>query len=166
MEHRAGLRDLGVEGLRLLKQGEQLASVHLQEHARDLARQVRLHGLHQREESLAEQLLLLRRKRGSLRCRPRRWRPERIELILLPLDLELGRLEQDAHAPRQVLDPRLARCKLLLQRLQLGLQACAAGYRLLERALQLDMRGELCADVNVVEVKVVRCVRAGRCHPG
>jgi hypothetical protein len=150
-EHREGLRDLGVEGRRLRKQGEQLAVAHLEQHARDLARQVRLHILHQREESLAEQLLLLfgwrRRKRGSVDLLRRHlrlcWRSEHIELILLPLNLELGRLEQDAHASRQVLDPKLPRCKLLLQRLQLSLQARTAGYRLIERVLQLDMRGEL-----------------------
>eukprot|EP00964_Phaeocystis_antarctica_P048911 scaffold28334_cov63-Phaeocystis_antarctica.AAC.1 len=53
------------------------------------------------------------------------------------------------------------------RRLQLGLQARAAGYRLIERALQLDMRWELCADIDVpVEVEVVLCGRAGRRHRG
>mmetsp|Transcript_28458 Transcript_28458/g.67127 ORF Transcript_28458/g.67127 Transcript_28458/m.67127 type:complete len:438 (-) Transcript_28458:489-1802(-) len=83
LQHREGLHYLRVEGIRRLEQVEQLAVVHLQQHARDLARQMRLNVLDQREESLAKQLLLLlgwrRRERCSvdlLRCHLR-WLPHR-----------------------------------------------------------------------------------------
>ena len=88
-----------------------------------------------------------------------------LQLSGLARDLELSGLEQDAHAARQVLDPLLATRKLLLQRLELRLQARPAGHGLLKRALQLHARRELLrSNVHAaVEVVVVRSIgRAGR----
>ena len=54
-----GLHDLGVECLRRLEQVEQLAVVHLEEHASDLAGELRLDRRDEREEAFAQKLLLL-----------------------------------------------------------------------------------------------------------
>lgn len=56
-----GLVDLVVEGLRGLQHVQQLGVVHLEEHARDLTRQIGLALLDEREDALADHLLLLGR---------------------------------------------------------------------------------------------------------
>ncbi len=59
LEHGDGLVHLGNQGVGRLQQQQQLAVVHLQQHAGDLAGQLRLQALHQREQALAQHLLLL-----------------------------------------------------------------------------------------------------------
>mmetsp|Transcript_1781 Transcript_1781/g.5778 ORF Transcript_1781/g.5778 Transcript_1781/m.5778 type:complete len:376 (+) Transcript_1781:625-1752(+) len=68
LQHRERLHDLGIERIGRLEQVEQLAVVHLQEHAGDLAGHGRLLRLDQREKPLAQQLLLLLRRRRGQRC--------------------------------------------------------------------------------------------------
>lgn len=64
LQHSDGLVDLGLQGLLRLQQQQQLAVVHLQQHAGDLAGQLRLQALHQGEQALAQHLLLLLRGGG------------------------------------------------------------------------------------------------------
>lgn len=59
LEDGDGLVHLGLQGVGRLQQQQQLAVVHLQQHAGDLAGQLRLQALHQREQALAQHLLLL-----------------------------------------------------------------------------------------------------------
>jgi len=68
LQRRNGLHYLRVEGIRRLKQDEQLTVVHLKQHACYFARQVRLNGLDQREEPFAKQPFLLL---GWCRCKRR-----------------------------------------------------------------------------------------------
>jgi len=59
------LLDLLIQRLLALEQVDQLAIVHLQQHARDLACQTRLDLANAREQRLTQQLLLLLRRGSS-----------------------------------------------------------------------------------------------------
>mmetsp|Transcript_15759 Transcript_15759/g.33532 ORF Transcript_15759/g.33532 Transcript_15759/m.33532 type:complete len:289 (-) Transcript_15759:1073-1939(-) len=65
LQHGQRLDDLGVERVGRLEQVEQLAVVHLEEHAGDLAGELRLDVLDEREKALAQELLLLLGRRGG-----------------------------------------------------------------------------------------------------
>ena len=63
---------LRFQRLARLQHVQQFGVVDLQQHARDLAAQIRVHVLNEREEALAQHLLLfLRRRRGQHRRRQR-----------------------------------------------------------------------------------------------
>merc|ERR1712203_1248514 len=65
LEDSDSLVDLALEGLLVLQHVNQLRVVDLEQHAGDLAGQVRIHGLDEREEALAQHLLLLLWRSGG-----------------------------------------------------------------------------------------------------
>jgi len=121
LEYGHSFLNLALERVVILQHVEELSVIDLEQHAGDLAGQVGVHPLDEREESLTQHLLLLLRRSGGQHASSE-------GLLALDEDGLLGLWSRGHHLARHHLTGRVPGCWRVLERL-LGADLLSHGHR-------------------------------------